>query len=148
MAKSDRQAWDEMVAVRRRKQGLDENPAPKKEKKEPIKAVGFKANVQHIWYHYKGAILVGLAFFIIIAYGIYDFATQTKYDLVVLLVTSDIYIPDEEREYLVEKFTPYVEDVSGNGEIEICIVNIFNLGKDAGASQKFTANLRPSKTVY
>lgn len=142
MAKSDRQAWEDSVAVYRRKQGLEpEDNTPKTEKSEPYRPKTFKEKIINFWYHYKAAVIIGVVLLAIVSYGTYDWLTQTKYDLTVLLTTKEGYIPQEEQDYLISRLSPYVADVTGNGEIEILIINIYGAGSDMTASQKLMATL-------
>ena len=142
MAKSDRQAWEDSVAVYRRKQGLEpEDNTPKTEKSEPYRPKTFKEKIINFWYHYKAAVIIGVVLLAIVSYGTYDWLTQTKYDLTVLLTTKEGYIPQEEQDYLISRLSPYVADVTGNGEVEILIINIYGAGNDMTASQKLMATL-------
>ena len=142
MAKSDRQAWEDSVAVYRRKQGLEpEDNTPKTEKSEPYRPKTFKEKIINFWYHYKAAVIIGVVLLAIVSYGTYDWLTQTKYDLTVLLTTKEGYIPQEEQDYLISRLSPYVADVTGNGEVEILIINIYGAGSDMTASQKLMATL-------
>lgn len=74
--------------------------------------------VNVFWFHYKWPLLVGIVIVGIIAFITVDSLMQTRYDTTVVIAT-DYFVDEEDLAALDEVLKPVVEDLDGNGQVNI-----------------------------
>ncbi len=80
--------------------------------------------VNVFWYHYKWPLLVSVVIVGIIAFITIDSLLQTRYDTTVVIAT-DYYVDAEALSALDDVLEPVVEDVDGNGQVNIYYAILF-----------------------
>ncbi len=133
MAKSDKQAWQDLVELKKQRQGLEE--APQRQEQEAVKPVGFKAKWKNYWYHHKAATWITVSVVAVLAVGVVDFVNRPKYDMTVIMPTAD-FIPMKETELLEQRLNELAPDVNKNGETLVNFITLPGVGNDMAASQK------------
>ena len=88
----------------------------------PMVPVTIGEKAANIWYHYGKVIIV--AFFIVafMIFAVVQCATRTKYDLQIVYFTY-YPVPDAYTTKMASYFEKYGEDVNGDGEVHISVIN-------------------------
>ena len=112
-------AQQEFLKLKKMQSGeLDAGPKPS----EIATPLSCSDKIKNIWYHDKLAIAIVALLTVAIAALITQCATKTKYDATIVLfnhtVTGDP-ICDKMEEYL----KPYCEDINGDGEVNVNVIN-------------------------
>ena len=82
-----------------------------------------KKRIENYWYYYKVHTLIGLAVFASLFYLLVFGTVPVNYDYQIILFMKD-NAPAEYRNALIDTLTEYGEDINGDGEIKIGIINI------------------------
>ena len=82
----------------------------------------FKEKWQNYWYYYKVHTLVGLAVAAVMAILLAQCATTEKYDYSVTLYMSKT-MPEQVRKVMAEELAAYGEDLNGDGEVKVEILD-------------------------
>ena len=88
----------------------------------PIVPVTFGEKVANIKYHYGKLIIVALFIAVFLIVSIVQCATRIKYDLQIVYFTYSP-VPDAYTTKMAEYFEKYSEDVNGDGEVHISVIN-------------------------
>ena len=88
----------------------------------PIVPVTLSDKVANIWYHYGKVIIVALFISVLLIVGIVQCATRTRYDLQIVYFTYSP-VPDTYTTKMADYFEKYCDDVNGDGEANILVVN-------------------------
>lgn len=80
--------------------------------------------VNVFWYHYRWPLLIGVAVLGIIGFITVDSLRKERYDTTVVIAT-DYYVDDTQLEALDQVLNPVVEDLDGNGQVNIRYVVLF-----------------------
>lgn len=80
--------------------------------------------VNVFWYHYRWPLLVCVVILGIIAFITFDSLRKERYDTTVVIAT-DYYVDDTQLDALDEVLNPVVEDLDGNGEVNIQYIVLF-----------------------
>ncbi len=80
--------------------------------------------VNVFWYHYRWPLLVGVVILGIIAFITFDSLRKERYDTTVVIAT-DYYVDDTQLDALDQVLTPAVEDLDGNGQVNIQYIVLF-----------------------
>lgn len=80
--------------------------------------------VNVFWYHYRWPMLVCVVILGIIAFITFDSLRKERYDTTVVIAT-DYYVDDTQLDALDQVLTPAVEDLDGNGEVNIQYIVLF-----------------------
>lgn len=118
--KQQRIARQDFLNLKKMQNGeMDAGPKPSEIYQKP-KTLGEK--LKNLWYHDKPFILIGVALVTALAIIITQYATKTKYDVTVVVFTYNI-TGDVNCKKMGEFLTPYCEDVNGDSEININVIN-------------------------
>ena len=88
----------------------------------PIVPVTLSDKVANIWYHYGKVIIVALFIAVFLIVSIVQCATRTRYDLQIVYFTYSP-IPDTYTTKMADYFEKYCDDVNGDGEVNILVIN-------------------------
>lgn len=80
--------------------------------------------VNVFWYHYRWPMLVGVVILGIIAFITVDSLRRERYDTTVVIAT-DYYVDESKLDALNEVLEPVVEDIDGNGQVNISYVVLY-----------------------
>lgn len=80
--------------------------------------------VNVFWFHYRWPLLVGIVILGIVVFITVDSLRQTRYDTTVVIAT-DYFVDEEELAALDEVLKPVVEDLDGNGQVNIYYAILF-----------------------
>lgn len=80
--------------------------------------------VNVFWYHYRWPLLVCVVILGIIAFITFDSLRKERYDTTVVIAT-DYYVDETQLEELDEVLNPAVEDLDGNGQVNIQYIVLF-----------------------
>lgn len=80
--------------------------------------------VNVFWYHYRWPLLVGVVILGIIAFITVDSLRRERYDTTVVIAT-DYYVDEAKLGALNEILEPVVEDLDGNGQVNISYVVLY-----------------------
>lgn len=105
-----------------------------------------KEKAKHIWYYYKWAIISIVLAAVILAVSIRQCATATKYDfgIVAFMYSS---ISSESLEKLADYMAEECEDINGDGEVNIEIVNCSYDAQNASDAQYQTTTLTKIQAI-
>ncbi len=116
------------IALKRARQAVREADAERKEEifeqvhvhREVQKPTTLKGKWENFRYHYGVATIVLLCVIGAVAFLVYDLATQTKYDMNMVLVTKQNYGNTEDNyDAVKQRLTQYMQDSNGDGQINI-----------------------------
>jgi len=116
------------IALKRARQAVREADAERKEEifeqvhvhREAQKPTTLKGKWENFRYHYGIATIVLLCVIGAVAFLVYDLATQTKYDMNMVLVTKQNYSNIEDNYDAVKQhLTQYMQDSNGDGQVNI-----------------------------
>ena len=79
-----------------------------------------KAWFEYVWDYYKIHIIVGLVILASVIYTVIAITGRTEYDLYVCFSTNS-QLSDRSKEKVIEELKKTVEDIDGDGEINICV---------------------------
>lgn len=115
-----RRAREEFLKLKKMQSGeMETGPKPSE---VAIVPKTLPEKLKNIWFHDKWFIIGGLFLTIAIAVMVAQCATREKYDLEVVVFSYDI-VADANNEPIAEYLEQYCEDIDGNGEVNIQIVN-------------------------
>lgn len=80
--------------------------------------------VNVFWFHYKWPVLVGVVILGIVAFITVDSLRQVRYDTTVVIAT-DYFVDETELDALDQILKPVVEDLDGNGQVNIHYAVLF-----------------------
>lgn len=80
--------------------------------------------VNVFWYHYRWPLLVGIVILGIIIFITADSLKRERYDTTVVIAT-DYYVDEANLTALNDVLEPVVEDLDGNGQVNICYVVLY-----------------------
>lgn len=80
--------------------------------------------VNVFWYHYRWPLLIAVAVVGIVGFITVDSLRKERYDTTVVIAT-DYYVDDTQLQALDDVLKPVVEDVDGNGQVNIRYVVLF-----------------------
>lgn len=124
-------AQREFLRLKKMQQGeLDAGPKPS----EMAAPLTFSEKIKNIWFHDKFAIIVIGILVIAIALLVTQCATKTVYDANIVVFTHTM-TGDPNCDKMGEYLKPYCEDINGDGEVNI---NVINCSIDEGVSSEYT----------
>lgn len=137
-----RRAREEFLKLKKMQSGeMDTGPKPSE---VAIVPKTLPEKLKNIWFHDKWFIIGGLLLALAITVMVAQCASREKYDLEVVVFSYDI-VADANNDAIAEYLEQYCEDIDGNGEVNIQIVNC-SYNKDSNdrqyqmtMSQKLTA---------
>lgn len=115
-----RKAREEFLKLKQMQSG-ELAPAPKPSEEAIVpKTVGEK--IANIWFHYKLLIIFGTFIAIVLTILVAQCATKVESDLDIVYFT---YTPcfDAEIAQMEEYFEQYAEDINGDGQVKVSIIN-------------------------
>lgn len=146
-----KKAQREFLELKRMQNG--ESAPPPKPSEESVAPRTFGEKLSNFWFHYKVHTLLVLFFAVIIAVCTHQCATRIEYDAKIILHTNKYYT-SEEIGVLEEFFKPYFTDITGNGEVEVGIIDCsfntegtFDSSYVASLSTKLQASIANDETV-
>ena len=89
----------------------------------------FSQKLKNFWYHDKKVVLVSLFFVIVMTLMTVQCARQPKYDLQVVLFTYNPVL-NNYSDNMAEYFEKYCEDINGDGEVNVKVINCSFDAKD------------------
>lgn len=118
--KEQRKARESYLELKKMQSGeIDPGPKPSEVAIVP-KTIGQK--FKHFWYYHKKTVFVSLFLVIVITVMTVQCAMQPKYDLQVVVFTYD-FILDEDTKKMAKYFEKYCEDINGDGEVNVKVIN-------------------------
>lgn len=126
-----RRARQEFLELKKMQHG--EIQAPPKPSEVAIVPKTPKEKWDNFWFQYKWHVIAITAVTVILAILITQCATRTKYDLEVVYFTYTAAL-DEQTNKIADYLEQYAEDLNGDGEIHIQIVNT-SFTKSSGDTQ-------------
>lgn len=132
------------IELIRLKQGLIETSDMIHEEHEEKPKLSLRKKIANFFYHSKWWLWITLFIVAIFAFLIYDYFSQVKPDLIVMVLTDDDGIQErtEELELYFEQFT---EDENGDGKIQVDIYAI-PVTDDIGENDYYTGNFTKLST--
>lgn len=82
----------------------------------------FWEKFKHFWYYNSKKVIFSTFLIIVITIFTVQCAMQPKYDLQVVVFTYD-FILDDDTKKMAEYFEKYCEDINGDGEVNVKIIN-------------------------
>lgn len=126
-----RKARQEFLELKKMQHG--EMEAPPKPSEVAIVPKTPKEKWDNFWFQYKWYVIAITAITVILAVLITQCATRTKYDLEVVYFTYTAVL-DEQTGKIADYLADYAEDINGDGEINVQVVNV-SLTKSSGDTQ-------------
>lgn len=115
-----RKAREEFLKLKRMQSGEIETPAPPSA--EAVKPKTLKEKIKNFWFYYRFAVFGVLFVAVILAVGIVQCASRIDYDLNIVLYTANV-VDDESTGKMSEYFKKFCDDVNGDGEVNVCVLN-------------------------
>lgn len=130
-----RRARQEFLELKKMQSG--EMEAPPKPSEVAIVPKTPKEKWDNFWFQYKWYVVAITAVTVVLAVLITQCATRTKYDMEVVYFTYTAAL-DEQTNAVAKYIAGYAEDVSGDGEINIQVVNCSFNGKSGDTQYRYT----------
>lgn len=130
-----RKARQEFLELKKMQHG--EMKAPPKPSEVAIVPKTPKEKWDNFWFQYKWYVIAITAVTVILAVLITQCATRTKYDLEVVYFTYTSVL-DEQTNKIADYLTAYAEDINGDGEINVQVVNVSFSDKSGDSQYKYT----------
>ena len=130
-----RRAREEFLELKKMQSG--EMKAPPKPSEVAIVPKTPKEKWDNFWFQYKWYVVAITAVTVVLAVLITQCATRTKYDMEVVYFTY-IAALDEQTNAVAKYIAEYAEDVNGDGEINIQVVNCSFNGKSGDTQYRYT----------
>ena len=130
-----RRARQEFLELKKMQSG--EMEAPPKPSEVAIVPKTPKEKWDNFWFQYKRYVVAITAVTVVLAVLITQCATRTKYDMEVVYFTYTAAL-DEQTNAVAKYIAGYAEDVNGDGEINIQVVNCSFNGKSGDTQYRYT----------
>ena len=130
-----RRARQEFLELKKMQSG--EMEAPPKPSEVAIVPKTPKEKWDNFWFQYKWYVVAITAVTVVLAVLITQCATRTKYDMEVVYFTYTAAL-DEQTNAVAKYIARYSEDVNGDGEINIQVVNCSFNGKSGDTQYRYT----------
>ena len=130
-----RRARQEFLELKKMQSG--EMEAPPKPSEVAIVPKTPKEKWDNFWFQYKWYVVAITAVTVVLAVLITQCATRTKYDMEVVYFTYTAVL-DEQTNAVAKYIAGYAEDVNGDGEINIQVVNCSFNGKSGDTQYRYT----------
>lgn len=130
-----RKARQEFLELKKMQHG--EMKAPPKPSEVAIVPKTPKEKWDNFWFQYKWYVIAITAITVILAVLITQCATRTKYDLEVVYFTYTAVL-DEQTNKIADYLADYAEDINGDGEINVQVVNVSFSDKSGDSQYKYT----------
>ena len=130
-----RKARQEFLELKKMQHG--EMKAPPKPSEVAIVPKTPKEKWDNFWFQYKWYVIAITAVTVILAVLITQCATRTKYDLEVVYFTYTAVL-DEQTNKIADYLADYAEDINGDGEINVQVVNVSFSDKSGDSQYKYT----------
>lgn len=130
-----RRAREEFLELKRMQNG-EEAPPPKPSEVAIVPRTP-KEKWSNFWFQYKWHVIAITAITVILAVLITQCATRTKYDLEVVYFTYTAVL-DEQSEKIADYLEKYAQDVNGDGEVNVQVINCSFNEKDGNVQYKNT----------
>ena len=130
-----RRARQEFLELKKMQSG--EMEAPPKPSEVAIVPKTPKEKWDNFWFQYKWYVVAITAVTVVLAVLITQCATRTKYDMEVVYFTYTAAL-DEQTNAVAKYIAGYAEDVNGDGEINIQVVNCSFNGKSGDTQYRYT----------
>lgn len=130
-----RRARQEFLELKKMQSG--EMEAPPKPSEVAIVPKTPKEKWDNFWFQYKWYVVAIMAVTVVLAVLITQCATRTKYDMEVVYFTYTAAL-DEQTNAMAKYIAGYAEDVNGDGEINIQVVNCSFNGKSGDTQYRYT----------
>jgi hypothetical protein len=115
-----RKAREEFLKLKKMQQNeIAPEPKPSEIEKKPET---FSEKVANFWYHFKAQTIIAVFLVVVIAILTAQCATREKYDMTVLYFAYSV-ANDAQIQKMEEYFEQYAQDVDGNGEVNVCVMN-------------------------
>ncbi len=146
-----KRAQKEFLELKKMQSG--EAAPPPKPSEEAVQPATLGAKISNFWFHYKVHTLLVLFFAAIIAFCTHQCSTRPNYDGKLILHTNTYYT-SEQIGVLEEYFKPYFTDITGNGEVEVSVIDCsfntegtFDSSYVASLSTKLQASIADDEAV-
>ncbi len=146
-----KKAQKEFLELKKMQSG--ETAPPPKPSEEAIKPVTLRDKLSNFWFHYKVHTVLVLFLAVVIAICVSQCATRTEYDGKIILHTNKYYT-SEQIGVLEEYFKPYFTDITGNGVVEIAVIDCsfntegtFDSSYVAGLSTRLQSSIAQDETA-
>ena len=130
-----RKARQEFLELKKMQHG--EMKAPPKPSEVAIVPKTPKEKWDNFWFQYKWYVIAITAVTVILAVLITQCATRTKYDLEAVYFTYTATL-DEQTGKIADYLAAYAEDINGDGEINVQVVNVSFSDKSGDSQYKYT----------
>ena len=130
-----RRARQEFLELKKMQSG--EMEAPPKPSEVAIVPKTPKEKWDNFWFQYKWYVVAITAVTVVLAVLITQCATRTKYDMEVVYFTYTAAL-DEQTNAVAKYIAGYAEDVNGDGEINIQVVNCSFNGKSGDTQYRYS----------
>ena len=130
-----RRARQEFLELKKMQSG--EMEAPPKPSEVAIVPKTPKEKWDNFWFQYKWYVVAITAVTVVLAVLITQCATRTKYDMEVVYFTYTAAL-DDQTNAVAKYIAEYAEDVNGDGEINIQVVNCSFNGKSGDTQYRYT----------
>ena len=130
-----RKARQEFLELKKMQHG--EMKAPPKPSEVAIVPKTPKEKWDNFWFQYKWHVIAITAVTVILAILITQCATRTKYDLEVVYFTYTAAL-DEQTNKIADYLEQYAEDLNGDGEINVQVVNVSFSNKSGDSQYRYT----------
>ena len=130
-----RRARQEFLELKKMQNG--EMKAPPKPSEVAIVPKSPKEKCDNFWFHYKWYVVAIVATVAVLAVLIAQCATKTEYDLQVVYFTHSTAL-DAQTEVIADYLKKYSEDINGDGEINVQVVNVSFSNTTGDSQYKYT----------
>lgn len=100
-----------------------------------------KEKLKNIWFHDKWYIIGITALIVVIAVLVTQCATRTKYDLEIVLFSYNAIMDDAITD-MADYFEQYCEDINGDGQVNIQIINCSYSKDDTQTQYQYTMSTK------
>ena len=115
-----RKAREEFLELKKMQSG--EISAPPPPSAEAIVPKTAEEKAKNFWYYYRWAVIGVIFIAIVIAICVKQCVSKPNYDLRIVVYTSNP-VSDDDCDRIAEYFKEYCDDVTGNGKVEIQVIN-------------------------
>lgn len=130
-----RKARQEFLELKKMQHG--EMEAPPKPSEVAIVPKTPKEKWDNFWFQYKWYVIAITAITVVLTVLITQCTTRTKYDLEVVYFTYTATL-DEQTGKIADYLANYAEDINGDGEINVQVVNVSFSDKSGDSQYKYT----------
>ncbi len=137
--KQQRKARKDFLELKKMQSGeIDAGPKPSE---IAIVPKTFKEKLEHLWFYHGVTVISVILTAVVLAVMIAQCAMREKYDLKVVLYTSN-YIDVECNQYIEDYLSQYIDDIDGDDKANIQVVNCSYAKAEQNSQYEYNVNTK------